>query len=191
MPDSEGLKPARLFIGLWPAASVRQRLAEEGRRLHKALGGKQTHPDTIHLTLVFIGDLARDRLPELTDALAGIRTEGFELAFDLARCWSRNGIGFVAPAQPPEALFKLVAELESAVGRLGITFDRRPYKPHITLIRKADCPKGIPAQGRDSASPGWGDIVPIRWSAKTFELVESELSSAGAAYRIVERFPLL
>jgi 2'-5' RNA ligase len=191
MPDSEDLKPARLFVGLWPTAAVRERLAAEARRLHKALGGRQTRPGTIHLTLVFIGDLERTRLPELVAALTEVRQSRFEIVFDQARCWAHNRIAYLAPAQPPNTLFDLVAELESVLARLAVPFDRRPYKAHITLIRKANCQKGIPALGRDSVSPEWGGFAPIRWSAEDFVLVESVLSPDGADYRIVERFPLL
>jgi 2'-5' RNA ligase len=149
-----------------------------------------TRPETLHLTLVFIGDLARERLPELVAALAEIRVSQFVALFDRAHCWRHNRIGFLASTTPPEPLLELVSQIESALDRLAIPFDRRPYKPHVTLIRKAACEKGIPAQNRDSASPEWAHIAPISWSAEDFVLVESALTSAGPAYCTVERFPL-
>lgn len=190
MPDPGKLTTARLFVGLWPPDEVRGQLLKVGKQMHAALAGRLTRAETIHLTLAFIGNLDRARVPELVDGLAGIRMPGFELLFDQARCWNHNKIGYLSPSTSPQALFDLVCELEAALDRLSVPFDRRPYKPHITLIRKAECPKRIPAEGRDSVSPGWGDFVPIRWSAEDFVLVESVLSSSGAAYRVVARIPL-
>ncbi len=190
MSDPEALKPARLFIGLWPGPPLRKRLAEEGRRLHTVLGGRLTRAETIHLTLVFIGNLERALIPGLMSELDSLRQVRFEIVFDQARCWSHNRIGYLSPSHAPEAMFRLVSELESALGRLAIPFDRRPYKPHVTLIRKANCPKGNPAQGRVPVSPEWGDVEPITWSADAFVLVESLLTSSGAAYRIIGRFSL-
>lgn len=190
MPDREGLKPARVFLALWPDDTVRSRLAAEGRKLHKTLSGKMSRTDTIHLTLVFIGPLAADRLTELKNALYSVAAPRFEVVFDQAQCWSHNRIGFLAPQQPPQTLFELVAELEKVLDGLGIPYDRRPYTPHITLIRKADCPKKNPAEGRVPVSPEWGDFAPIEWSADNFVLVESVLSAEGSAYRLVERFAL-
>lgn len=190
MPDPAPLKQARLFIGLWPEPSVREALAREAGRLHGILGGRMTRPGTIHLTLAFIGDLDRTRIPQLVSALAGVRSPRFDILFDRARCWHHNRIGFVAPSVTPSEVLELVTQLEAVLDGLAIPFDRRPYQAHITLVRKADCPKGIPAQGRDSISPEWGDLLPIKWSAENFVLVESVLSSSGADYRIVERFPL-
>lgn len=190
MPDRDGLKTSRVFLALWPDDSVRNRLAAQGRRLHKSLTGKLTRPETIHLTLAFIGPLAVDRQKSLCEALLSVSVPRFEVVFDRAECWSHNRIGFVAPTEIPSNLFDLVGGLEKTLDKLGITYDRRPYKPHITLIRKANCPKKNPAGGRVPVSPEWGDFAPIKWSADNFVLVESVLSAEGSNYRLVERFAL-
>lgn len=191
MPDPGPLKPARLFLALWPEAPVQQRLAEETRRLHKALGGKPTRPETVHLTLVFIGDLARDRIPALQERLAHIQAAAFRVEFDRADCWRHNRIAFLAPSRPPESLLDLVATLEMSLGELAIPFDRRPYAPHITLLRKALCPKENPAGGRVSDTPEWGDFRPIVWSAGNFVLVESVPTPTGVRYDLLGRYALL
>jgi len=190
MSDRESLKPARVFVALWPDPTVRKHLAEAGRRLQAKLAGKPSRPETIHLTLVFIGDLARDRLPELIGALQTVSASDFEIDFDRAACWPHNRIGYLSPRQPPDELFGLVSSVESVLEGVGIPFDHRPYKPHITLIRKADCPKRNPALGRGSISPEWGDFAPIRWSANNFVLLESVLSAEGPAYRQLQRYAL-
>lgn len=191
MPDTEGLKPARLFLALWPQAPVRRRLAEEGRRLHTTLAGRPTRPETIHLTLVFIGGLARDRIPALQARLAGIEAAAFQIEFDRADCWRHNRVAFLAPSAMPVALLDLVGKLEGNLADLAIPFDRRPYQAHVTLLRKADCQKADPAMGRVSDTPEWGAFRPIAWSAADYVLVESVLTPDGIRYDLIGRYALL
>jgi 2'-5' RNA ligase len=190
MPDRENLKPARVFLALWPTDEVRKRLAEEGNRLHGLLSGRVSRPDTLHLTLVFIGDLKRTRLPELCEQLRAVSSSNFQLELDLADCWRHNRIAYLMPSKPPSVLFELVTVLENTLDTLAIPFDRRPYKPHVTLLRKADCQKGNPASGRVSTSPEWRDLAAMTWAAKDFVLVESVPAINGAHYQILEQFPL-
>ncbi|MDR3395810.1 MAG: RNA 2',3'-cyclic phosphodiesterase [Parasulfuritortus sp.] len=190
MPDHEGLNPARVFLALWPDHAVQKRLAEEGGRLHSHLAGRLSRPDTLHLTLVFIGNLARARLPELREALRSLASPGFQIDFDRADCWRHNRIVYLAPGKPPDVLYMLVASLEKTLDALAIPFDRRPYCPHVTLLRKAECQKGNPAIGRVPDSPEWGDFAPIKWSARDFVLVESVSSTDGTRYQVLDRFLL-
>lgn len=200
MSDSESLNSARLFIALWPAPPVRVRLTEQSRRLHGVLAGKLSRPDSLHLTLVFIGNLARDRVTPLQDGLDQVRVPAFQLHIDQADCWKHNQIAFVRPSQPPAVLFDLVTQLEQAVEGLGIDFDRRPYTPHVTLLRKAVCEMANPAIGRVSEDaqigplkrvPEWGTFRPIPWSAENFVLVESVSTPTGSRYEILRRYALL
>ena len=191
MPDRAGLRPARVFLALWPDRAVRDEMAEAGRRLHRSLSGRLTRPETIHLTLVFIGDLGRQRLPELLERLDAVAAPSFRVEFDRADCWRHNKIAYLAPSRPPDALFSLVARLESLLDDLAIAFDRRPYRPHVSLIRKAVCPKANPASGRVPESPEWDDLRPIMWSAKRFVLVESVPIPEGVRYDELGSFGLL
>ncbi len=190
MPDREDLSPARVFLAVWPDDAVRNRLVEEGRRLQKALSGHLSRPDTLHLTLVFIGNLVPARLPEMCTALRSVSSHRFQVDFDRTDCWRHNRIAYLAPSHPPDALYNLVSALERVLDQLAIPFDRRAYNPHITLLRKTECPKGNPADGRVSAPPEWGDFAPIKWPASDFVLVQSTPQSDGAHYQILERFLL-
>jgi 2'-5' RNA ligase len=130
-----------------------------------------------------------------------MKCAGFEMAFDRVACWRHNHIAHLGIARPPEALFALVEQLSSNLEAAGISFDVRPYKPHITLIRKAECAR-FPASGdasaRESSNQSAGDnpnenpaLEPIRWSARDFVLVRSSLRPGGARYEQLGRWPLL
>lgn len=170
---------ARVFFALWPDEALRKCLHLASGVLHQAHGGRRMKPDTVHLTLLFIGSLARERLPELQAAASAIQAPKFDVLFDQADCWRHNRIAFLTASQAPYGLLDLVNALETQTAHAGITFDRRPYKPHITLVRNADCTKTKPA------------LEPIEWAAREFVLVESSLNSNGASYQQLARWPLL
>lgn len=181
MPDRDRLsESARVFFALWPDSATRAALARETERLHGQFGGRPTRATTLHLTLVFIGAVPRERLDDLVDAACSIQAGAFDVNFDRIGCWRHNKVAWIAPTQIPERLGALVSDLERALAECGIDFDRRDYRPHVTLARKAEC-RAVPPAEMDCA---------IRWPAREFVLVESRLSAVGAGYEVVARFPL-
>lgn len=191
---------ARVFFALWPDAALRTELNKASVQLHQNHGGRRMKPDTVHLTLLFIGAIARERLPDLQAAASAIQAAKFDVIFDLPDCWRHNRIAFLTASQAPDGLFDLVKALETQTTQAGIAFDRRPYKPHITLVRNADCKNAVSVEanageaevkrsGRSQkAKPA---VVPISWLARDFVLVESSLDSNGASYKQLARWPLL
>ncbi len=169
----------RLFFALWPETAVRARLDAAAGRLHERMGGRRMHPETLHLTLVFVGELAQERLAELQALAAGIKAAKFEVLFDYADCWRHKHIAHLGASQPPPALLELVGQLESRMDRACIHFDRRPYVPHITLLRQAECA---------ALDPG---LEPISWSARDFVLLNSVSRTEGTRYALRGRWPLL
>ncbi len=180
--NADGPQPAdqaRVFFALWPDAAVRAALDRLAGELNRLRGGRRTRAETLHLTLVFVGNLPRARLAALQMAAAAIRVPAFTLTLDRTDCWLHNRIAHATATQPPTELLDLVAALEQGLEALGIPFDRRPYKAHVTLLRKADCRRSDPP------------IVPIVWPVSEFVIVKSELGTDGARYAILGRHPLV
>lgn len=174
---------SRVFFALWPTPELRRRLHRETRRLHHLLDGRPTRPDTLHLTLVFIGTVDNRRLPELAAVASRIRCAAFDLRFDQVDCWRHNRIAHLGTARPPMALLDLVAQLSGHLKAAGVVFDERAYTPHITLVRKADCSR---MDRNENPAP-----EPIDWFARDFVLVRSSLRPDGAHYEQLGRWPLL
>jgi 2'-5' RNA ligase len=175
----------RLFFALWPDDPLRARLDALAGELHGLRGGRRSRPDSLHLTLVFIGEVAVERLPEVLAVAQGIAVPSFEVVFDQAGCWRHNRIAHLAASHTPTALRELVTRLEAGLDAAEIGFDHRAYVPHVTLLRKADC--SAPAEPQ-MESPA---LVPIRWLARDFVLVTSSRRSGGALYQQLGRWPLL
>ena len=174
MPLS-GVHENRVFFALWPNAAVQAQLARHGEELRGRLGGKPTQQTAIHLTLVFLGEVSA---VEQLQALAGeVEFEPFVLSIDRAGCWSHNKVAWLAPQSAPFPLMSLVAQLERLVARAGFEIEARPYAPHITVLRKAQCTRFDPA------------VAPVVWPVQDFVLLQSQLGSGGSRYSELGRWP--
>jgi 2'-5' RNA ligase len=167
----------RVFYALWPDRGVNSALAEAARRMHRIVSGRRIGDDGIHLTLAFVGDVDSARLAELLAPPAVSTVARFTLTLDSWGCWPRNGIAWVGPSRVPDALRELSAAMETWLRDAGFEMDVRPFNPHVTLIRKAQC----------AALPGSPEI---QWKVKDFVLVRSTLVPEGSRYEIIGRWPL-
>ena len=168
----------RLFFAVWPAPELQMRLSLIAQALQQELGGKATRTESIHLTLMFLGDVAASRLPEVAQIGERVRCEPFTLMLNRSGCWSHNRIAWVAPANTPPALSALASELQAQVRSLGFTIDERPHAPHITLVRKA---------GHARRTEMLEEVV--AWPVDHFVLVRSQLDAQGSRYEVVGRWP--
>jgi 2'-5' RNA ligase len=135
-------------------------------------------PDTLHLTLVFLGDTPAARLDELKELAGSMQGRRFDLAFKQAACWRHNKVGFLSPEQTPPELAQLVYGLEDGLEAAGIDFDQRPYKPHLTLLRNTRCTTQVA-------------FKPIHWRPEEFVLVASSSTDHGPTYQLLGRWKLL
>ena len=170
---------ARIFFALWPADAERCALAAWQTTLQQVCGGRVMRPESLHATLVFLGEVALDRLEALKLAACEVSAERFELCFDQARYWGHNHILYAAPGDVPPKLVQLVSELERHLLGHRFKFEEREYKTHVTLLRKA--------RWNDNPLP---EMPPVRWRIKDFVLLQSEPQNEGVRYRILARFPL-
>lgn len=177
MPRIASSNSARVFFALWPDAEVRQALMRVGLKMHRQLDGKLAREESIHMTLLFLGDTPEERLAELAAAAATVPFEPFTFTIEQADCWKHNKVAWVAPRDTPPALARLVSGLEERIAAEGLRFDRRPFAPHITLVRKARC------------APLELNMPRIRWEVREFVLVRSELDSNGSRYAVSGRWP--
>ena len=161
----------RVFFALWPDVSVRAHLEEVAKLLHRECGGKKTRGESIHLTLVFLGEV--EKIDPLLEIASKLSANAFEIKMDRAGYWKHNRIAWAGMAESPE-LAGLVASLQAALSSAGFEYDERNHFPHVTLVRKAGEPKALP------------DFEPFSWQVAEFCLV----GSAPSGYSIIGRWPL-
>ena len=169
---------ARLFFAAWPAPEVQRALGDIARHAQRDCGGRAVPVHNIHLTLVFLGDLARERITALETLAAEFSAPHFTLSIDRLEYWKRNRILWVGAEQSPPALQALVEQAQRSLAAAGFRVDSRPYVPHVTLLRDA---RRAPADTR---------ITAVEWPVTKFVLVESVRRGPGRAYEILREWPL-
>jgi 2'-5' RNA ligase len=173
-PDPTGAgAAARLFLALWPHDEVRQAHVDSTREWRWPSGARLTRPERLHVTLHFIGSVAASRLDELKAHLE-VPFEPFEFELSQPDVW-RAGIAVLCPRGIPREFAVLHERLAAALRSLDLPVEERPYRPHVTLARKAF-----------GAKPP-ASIAPIRWQASQGYVLVRTLPG-GRGYESVAGF---
>lgn len=191
----------RLFVALDIPDSIRAKMSTfvSGVRGF-APDVRWVSPESLHVTLKFIGEQPDDRLGVIKDALASLKADGMDVGFRSTGFFPTANsarvfwIGIEADAR----LANLAAAVDKSLEPLGIEREQRAFSPHLTLARsgsgrpergKSDRPNRLFAVLRDRLAqmppPDFGTMT-----AREFFLYLSKLSPKGAQYTRLERFPL-
>ena len=162
----------RLFFALWPDDAVRAELARWSRELHALCGGRTTRPENLHVTLAFLGGVEEARVAEVERAAGEVAPKTVSLVLDQPGYWKQNRIAWAGASVVPPELEALVSELRGALAKSRIRFDAKSFVSHVTLLRDAREPKGIPA------------LDPILWKVDGFALVQSVTLPGGSRYEV-------
>ncbi|OAI12832.1 2'-5' RNA ligase [Methylomonas lenta] len=165
----------RLFFALWPDQNTRQQCQQVIQSLPGQ--GKPVVANNLHVTLVFLGNIDQARQIAITKAANTIDIQPMRLIFNHLNFWKKPAVVCLVAEQVDPAVSNLVAQLSMSARQLGIELDDRPYKPHITLLRKAKSQVNI-------------DFNPIHWQSNSFCLVESCSTTSGVEYRVIERWTM-
>lgn len=164
---------ARLFVALWPEAALASALHARCGVCAPDPSARVVTPQRVHLTLHFLGNVPRQRLPALVTALH-VPFQPFELRFSHCEQWP-HGLRVAVPDTAVPPLAQLHAALGEALQGLGLPVEQRPFRPHLTLARRTTAP--LPAPN--------GPI--LRWPVSGYVLVESQASPPGA-YKVVQAY---
>ncbi len=163
----------RLFFALWPDPELRQAIAACRKRLGP-ISRRQVPDHNLHLTLLFVGNVDPERLPDLIETANGLRATAFEQRLDRFGHFPRAGLVWLGGPAGPQGQ-ALAAGLAERVSGLGLGVDDRPWRPHVTLFRRV------------SRRPELPEIKPLRWSVDHYVLIES---IPGRPYQPLARWPL-
>ena len=168
---------SRLFFALWPDDQTRRELVRLCQSI-EAKGFRPVHPQKVHVTLVFLGNVDAISESLVKQSVTCIFAKPFSLIFDQLSYWRRPKILCLSCSQTPDEAKSLVAALNTEVEGCGLQVDTRPYKPHITLARHAHYLPDI-------------SFEPIVYRADSFCLVESCSEPGGANYIVRQRWPFI
>jgi RNA 2',3'-cyclic 3'-phosphodiesterase len=166
----------RIFFAVWLAPEAAQAMHRTAVLAQQGCGGRAMRPETLHVTLAFLGDVSPAQLAVATAIADGIEGKEFFLTLDRLGYWKHNRILWAGADSPP--LLALADVLSSGLRTDGFSIDNRPFAPHVTLLRDARCPN----------TPQLSTAV--NWPVREFVLAESRRGAAGSHYEILGRWRL-
>lgn len=173
----------RTFIALELPDAFAAEVAAVARILGEVVGGRTMKPETFHITLAFLGDIPDADVRSAMDALdaACLRAHAVSLRADgLGKFGRSSDATLWMGLRPAAELVGLAQVVREELAARDIAYDDKPFKPHITLVRRARIPETtLP----DLPFPS--DAV-----ARRVVLFKSALSQDGATYTPLYEFDL-
>jgi 2'-5' RNA ligase len=193
----------RLFVALDLAEEIRgqlQQFVDEVRAF--APNARWLTPESLHITLKFIGEKPGVVAKQIEDALNSITVAPFRISFRGTGFFptAKSARVFWAGISAEDGLSQLAHKVEDALAAIQIPKEQRAFSPHLTLAR---------ASG-GSGAPGWrtGDKPNRQFArlqehltkcpatdfgtmtAREYFLYRSQLSNKGSQYTKIARFGL-
>jgi 2'-5' RNA ligase len=166
----------RLFFALWPDEQTRAEIDAINQSIEQP--GRRLVPENLHVTLVFLGNVDDATADAVRREAADIQGHPIRLQFDELDFWQRPRVLCLTCRRQPKPLYTLVNALSRMVEAYPVSLvERRHYRAHITLARKAQKRPRIRFQ-------------PINFCADHFVLVESVSTGQGVKYQVLEKWPL-
>jgi RNA 2',3'-cyclic 3'-phosphodiesterase len=195
----------RLFVALDIDDSIRGRITRflDGVR-EFVPDARWVRPESLHLTLKFIGEQSEMEMEKIKLALATIVANTIEMNI--------RGYGFFPGTRRPRVfwigiesgteLTSLATTVDEKLAELAIPKEEHIFSPHLTLARGADSPRKHSPRRQKSdsgnssfqrlqeklaalATPEFG-----RMTAREFFLYQSQLSPGGSRYTKLAGFAL-
>jgi 2'-5' RNA ligase len=148
---------------------------------------KWVNPNSIHLTLKFLGSISASLVTEITKSIgeAAQGTAPFRLKTGELGVFpspKRVQVVWVGLGGEIDKLNHLQQRLEASLAPLGFTPEKRRFTPHLTLARLRDRASAVEreAMGELVASTRFDDTVEMTVAA--ISLMRSELTRAGPIY---------
>jgi len=191
------MEPIRAFIAIELPGQIKAALSklQDNLRRSKSASVKWVNPESIHLTLKFLGNVDEAEIPALNKALSeavkGVATFYLELgepgAFPNCQVPSVVWVGMGGEI---DQLLTLHNNIDRVLAPLGFPPEKRAFSPHLTLGRVRD--ETLPGERK-----GLGEnVAALKTGAKpsfkveSVSLMRSKLTREGAIYSCIASFAL-
>jgi len=175
----------RTFVAVFPTPAIREALFRAARDLPASKAFRLIGPEKLHLTLKFLGNVAKDDLSRVAQALELLRErhEPFEVSisgFGAFPSERKARILWTGVGEGSEPLRALALSVEDLLEPAGFGREQRPYVPHLTLGR---------ARGRQAKLDGASVSPPaLRFTLSSVDLVESVPGEGEVTYSVLETY---
>jgi len=192
------METIRAFIAIELPAELRQQLARLQERL-KADNQpriKWINPDSIHLTLKFLGNIPISDIDRITQAMTDTakRITPFYLGTEALGTFpnlKRVQVVWVGLSGEVDKLKQLQQIIETNLAQLGFAAERRLFKPHLTLARLGKDVSPGERQNLGELIAGTSFETGERVKVDSINLIRSQLTREGAIYSRISSAGLL
>jgi 2'-5' RNA ligase len=193
----------RLFVALDIDDSIRERLVRFIEGVNPfAPEARWVKPESMHVTLKFIGEQPDDAVASIKQALQQISPGTINIHFRAYGFFPNQKsarVFWVGMEAGPE-LPALAAVVDQNLSTLGIPREDRPFSPHLTLARSAGG-SGSPRRHKSDRPNRVFQILQNRlatlpvpefgtMTSREFFLYQSQLSPKGSKYTKLAKFTL-
>ncbi len=171
----------RLFCALeLPGEAVERLAAWQQEAFADAADVRVLPPEHLHVTLAFLGHRPVRELPEIVEALQSAGSAAERPSFTVRRYRETRSVGMLVLDDEDERATRFAVDLQERLERLGVYKpERRPWLPHLTVVRFRRPPRLSPSL------PELGTIIPSE-----ADVYHSLLRPTGAQYEVIENVAL-
>jgi 2'-5' RNA ligase len=179
----------RAFLAIDVPTEIRERLAATQDHLRKSSSAARwVAPESIHLTLKFMGEIPEQRRKDVDQAMNGLTWKPFPVAV--------RGVGFFPGLGSPRVLWAglessmmegLAREIDSRLEQAGFEKEERDFRAHLTLARTKGnrLERSLVKAAEQFQQMEFGTFI-----ANCFYLYQSTLKPGGSVYTKLKEFPL-
>jgi len=193
----------RLFVALDIDNAIRERIVRFVEDVNPfAPEARWVKPESMHVTVKFIGEQPDDALEPIKQALRQISAGAIEIDFRNYGFFPnpKSARVFWVGMQAGPELSALVGTVDQNLSVLGISKEDRPFSPHLTLARSAGG-SGSPRRDKSDRPNRVFQILQNRlatlpvpefgtMTSREFFLYQSHLSPKGSKYTKLAKFEL-
>jgi RNA 2',3'-cyclic 3'-phosphodiesterase len=156
---------------------------------------RAVRPETVHLTLKFLGDVPPDRIDELVEGLRPVARAHAPFALNLSGAGvfpnpKKARVLWLGIDGDRKSLGELHRGIEGGIAALGFARDRKPFNPHLTVarLRESASPsdRSLAAEALASAPHPDGVEIPV----PSIAVIRSTLARSGAIHDRLASLPL-
>ena len=149
--------------------------------------GRWVSPDSIHLTLKFLGNVPVEQVEEIGQAVdcACESLAPFHISLAGLGCFPnvrRPRVIWIGIGGDLETLARLQHSVDSELNRIGFKPERRSFKPHLTLARIRDNARPSEREEMGMLISAEQVATTVSMTVREVSLMRSDLKPSGAVY---------
>lgn len=153
--------------------------------------GRAVEASSFHVTLAFLGEQPEPVVEDVHYALAAIRAEPFALRLSGLGLFDEGRSSVLhAEVAPAPALSHLREKVVQAARDGGLPFERRRFRPHVTLARFNGGLTGEEGERIRAFAARGAAFQAGPFDVREFVLLRSRLGRAGPIYEALATYPL-